>query len=616
MFRYIAVVWNWREERDVGAAARIRQRLLSRFSTWARALERPGLLVLCDVREGLAGHTVIRVGERGAVLGTLFRRGRSGDVAKVAELDAVEIRDAERSRGRSLVETHWGSYVLFLSGDESGNTCVLRGPLSLLPCYHTVHENVSLFFSMADDCISLNLIRFSINWTRVRAQVATADYLNGETGVNELRAIETGTCLSVCGSKRTIEVYWTPAAARCDTEVKDFAAAARALRRLTRTCLASWADAHDSILIKLSGGLDSSIVLACLARAPDRPRLACVNFYSALLGDERVFARSMTQRVGAELIERERNANLDLRVVLQCNRTPSPVLHLTGFDSEPVTARLARDLHATTIFNGELGDDLFGSAVREEVLVEYVRRYGLCPSLVRVAVDYGLRRRISVWRGLRLAFRHRDLRHGSWSAERYAREVSRGSPESRLASVAALEASEATTDRFVHPWSKEAVPAGKRQLVHALQVVTSTSYESPFGAVDDPPIVSPFVSQPLVELALAIPTHLHIRGGENRALARAAFSGDLSLPVLQRGSGKGSPDLWLRALVDHNRAFLRALLLDGVLVGEKLLDRGKVEQALSDRMCKSTAVLPDIIAQMYIEAWLRRWSEVERCAAA
>jgi len=85
---------------------------------------------------------------------------------------------------------------------------------------------------------------------------------------------------------------------------------------------------------------------------------------------------------------------------------------------------------------------------------------------------------------------------------------------------------------------------------------------------------------------------------------------------LHRGRGKATPELWFRRLVEQNRAFLRELLLDGILVRERVLDRRKLEQVLSDRLYKTTASLADLIVQMYIETWLRRWTDPVLYAAA
>jgi hypothetical protein len=75
--------------------------------------------------------------------------------------------------------------------------------------------------------------------------------------------------------------------------------------------------------------------------------------------------------------------------------------------------------------------------------------------------------------------------------------------------------------------------------------------------------------------------------------------------------GKGGPGLWAREVVDNNTRFLREFLLDGILVRRRLIDRMKLEIVLSPRVVKSTVVVGDIFAKLYIEAWLRAWQQVE-----
>jgi hypothetical protein len=51
--------------------------------------------------------------------------------------------------------------------------------------------------------------------------------------------------------------------------------------------------------------------------------------------------------------------------------------------------------------------------------------------------------------------------------------------------------------------------------------------------------------------------------------------------------------------------------LDGILVRRGLVDRTKLETVLSHRMAKSTAMIGDIFAKLYIEAWLEKIQHLE-----
>ena len=74
MFRYVALIWDPRDARQVDAAQGATRRLKAAASYWQEALDRAGLRVLCaDVRPGSLEPHVL-AGRAGVVLGSLFTR--------------------------------------------------------------------------------------------------------------------------------------------------------------------------------------------------------------------------------------------------------------------------------------------------------------------------------------------------------------------------------------------------------------------------------------------------------------------------------------------------------------------------------------------------------------
>ena len=62
-------------------------------------------------------------------------------------------------------------------------------------------------------------------------------------------------------------------------------------------------------------------------------------------------------------------------------------------------------------------------------------------------------------------------------------------------------------------------------------------------------------------------------------------------------------------ILQRNLDFVRSLLLDGELVRQRVLDRVKVEEALSGRPTTLAAHLVEIHTYIGIEAWLQCWSK-------
>ncbi len=120
--------------------------------------------------------------------------------------------------------------------------------------------------------------------------------------------------------------------------------------------------------------------------------------------------------------------------------------------------------------------------------------------------------------------------------------------------------------------------------------------------------ISPLLSQPLVELCLRIPSYTHFHEGRDRGLARRAFADAVPTPILARtwkDRVPGFPEEILRVNLPH----IREMLLEGILVRERYLDRAALETALTGAALEATASVGEILDHMLVEAWLRSWSE-------
>jgi asparagine synthase (glutamine-hydrolysing) len=624
MFRYIIIVWDINNASDCDTVSNIRRRMRTLPVNWRLALDQSGMYVAYVDRE-VSSDTAILIDDcRGAILGTIFRSPDlhySNTPTAMRSLNRGQSEEILRSRGRSLISNCWGYYVVALHYPETASAVVLRSPVSPLACFHVERGTLNAFFSHLNDCIALKITPLSINWDSITAQVIGEDYLTSETAINEIDSLECGESLQCNSAGRSKRAYWDPRYFLAERVPANFGDAAKTFRRATEYCVSAFASLHNRILVKLSGGLDSSIVLSSLSRAPHRPSITAVNYYSRGSGDERQFARCMANAADCRLVEHCRNQKLDLRRFLDCNRTVRPVLNFSAPDVEMRNNALARELDASAIFDGELGDNVFGSHPNLGALVECFRLSRFGRGFLRVAVDYSMLTGQSLWRTLALA--RREARsidaNPDFSASRETVRVLGvdGARSAILASTEAVEYHQTMEDRFHHPWLKQSrrIAPGSHGLLFGLITVTSATYHSPFSGPHDPLRVSPLISQPLLESALRMPTHLHCQSAQDRAVARAAFADALPPEVLQRGLGKGGPTQWLRDVIDSNAGFLREFLLDGILARQRLIDREKLETVLSPRITKTSVISGDIFAKLYIEAWLRAWEPTETLPA-
>ena len=309
MFRFVAFMWNSLSEPECARARDLSARLRIATHDLHCVLDQDGAQVYCA---GLASGstTVYQLPlNAGVLLGVLFE-GKTSDLvaSRKARLSARETAALLQSHGTRLTEDYWGRYVAFLTDSDSGTTRVIRSPTGEIACLHTQQHGVHIFFSSIPDITALQL-QLSIDWEYVAAYLSTTMLDGTRTGLNEVSRVLHGECICVCRGVVQRQYYWHPARFALES-LEDQTEAAAAIRVTARRCVHSWASLYPGILQMLSGGLDSSIVLGCLADAPTQPKITCLNYRNARdrCTDERSYARVASARVACALVERESEA--------------------------------------------------------------------------------------------------------------------------------------------------------------------------------------------------------------------------------------------------------------------------------------------------------------------
>ncbi|HEX7113964.1 MAG TPA: asparagine synthase C-terminal domain-containing protein [Steroidobacter sp.] len=608
MLRYVALVWNDADASKAEFAQLSTERLHSSRTKWNLAIEERGLRVFyTGATEQWAG--VHRLAEgHGVVLGTIFRlRGEwPRPVTLDDPLDASETNQILISRGRALVDTYWGNYVALLHEPASRTTSVLRGPMSLLPCLRTQCCGIEVFCSYLEDWACLGLQRFSINWTYA-ARYLMGPVLTEQTGLNEVSEVRAGNCARVEPTGTRIVPYWHPM--RPGDAVQTVSDAVQQIHDTIRRCVHAWSSGYDSIIHHLSGGLDSSVVLACLADAPSKPRVTCVTEHSpGADSDERLFARLAAQRAGCPLIERRRDPTFRIERLLDIPRLESPTGAFRQLETAPADRTLAAETGATAVFSGSGGDELFCRHHTHYYVVDFVRDHGIRPaqlrSLLGLALDSAVTEGCTIWLILR-----RAVCEGLFQRESNMLEemVLRDFDERLLLRKdVALDLSRNGTCGFLaDDWARRCSPGRLWQLY---LVTSRREYYNPFAQPGDPEYISPLLSQPIVELCLRIPTYLQRYGRWDRSIVRRAFAPQLPAEVAWRRS-KGGMEEHASEILTRNLPFIRDILLDGALSARGFVDRQKLVNALDSGPAAVASGVSQILKLLSVEVWTRTWAD-------
>lgn len=475
----------------------------------------------------------------------------------------------------------WGNYLAISARDDA--ISVERAPLTGMPLYWTAYDGGILAFSDLEPVSGL-LRHQSLDWDFVEQSLAYANLRTERTGLAGVRELLPGMRLEIVGGTAVTRQIWSPWAhvARADPRgLSDLAPALES--RLTR-CAKSWAAGRDEILLELSGGLDSSIVAAALVSAGSAVR--AVNFVTAGPdGDERHYARMVAEHCGIDLAELPHADAVDLvGPPAELHVRPAAYAVLGGIDAAFEAEFPGR---SAALFGGIGGDNVFAFDTSVAPILDALAHFGPCRRTFETFRDVARAGDATIWEAARLCWRAMQAGPSGWR---------RDTGFCKAEALPALPPA--------HPWDEGemSAPRGKRNHVRALRRI--------LDFVDRPrrwrdrDVIAPLLSQPLVELCLSIPSWTWVKGGRDRAVARAAFAGHLPPEIVWR-RGKGRLDSLCTASYLHQRGAIRELLMGGRLAAQGLLDLPAIESYLGRDLAEGDFAYFRLLEIADMERWGR-----------
>lgn len=329
-----------------------------------------------------------------------------------------------------------------------------------------------------------------------------------------------------------------------------YAEAVRELRGRIESAVAAQRVSDVPLGAFLSGGLDSSIVVACLARAAGpRVKTFSIGYREHPRYDETRYARLLADRYGTE----HQAFQLGFRDVLEA---VEPMLDHLGepfADSSllptALVSRYTRE-HVTVALSGDGGDELFGGYWRY-LGHHYLDRYHRLPKLIRKAIIEPLLRRLPAARSTPLLNRLRQARklldgdypdpfdrHLAW-----ARYMDNDLAAELLGRNAAEQLAQDLHDMYRHAPAQWYVQEsdGRDELTRILladlaiglpgDMLFKVDTASMFHGLE---VRVPLLSVEVVNFAAALPIEYKIAGSNGKRILRDAFANDLPAPILQR----------------------------------------------------------------------------------
>ncbi|MGR4866737.1 asparagine synthase-related protein [Caulobacter sp. LARHSG274] len=550
---------------ETGAWTKVAER--RRFSIFLEAGRPPPYQHLPNVAGGLIGDVFDADAARQGL-------GRDFDLLGVGG-DAREIADR-------LVDRAFGRYVAILS-DEHGSARVLRDPLGVMEAIGWRRGGLRFIASRLPDLPALWPQALAIDWDGLAAILRQKNLASLICPLVGVTSYPPGVLAGPDGAGPRL---WSPSRfARRPRRKADPAE----LRHAVDGVVAAWALGRQGVFCEISGGLDSAIVAASLKQV-GAPLVYGVNHsFPRDESDERRYAQAVAERIGVplEVVARER---LILAPKKLCGAAGGPRPNYVGGDPDhdaDLAARLAAP-GVEAMFTGRGGDGVLYQMAHPALVRDVLGGLsagGLGRGLSRLA----RRNATTVWDLLRRGLSARDLTGG-------------------LGVQAFLSDAAAALDPARHPWLEEARvldPAKQLQVLALVNGLSSFGESQRHRAGD---VIDPLMSQPVVEFCLSVAAGRLAVGDNDRPFARAAFADRLPPLVLNR-RGKGDLTTYFAQSLGGSLQALRPYLLDGQLAVAGLLDRARLDAALTPERLVWTNISSELFVILALEAWARCWSD-------
>ncbi|MCC4595403.1 asparagine synthase C-terminal domain-containing protein [Xanthomonas campestris pv. phormiicola] len=604
MHAFFAMLWNQADPRAAAAATRLAVQVRAALGESVHRLVGQGFaLYALDAFQG--GETLLALNDNegravGAVFGTLFDTSASlsGSRAVLTRLGEVDTKRLLASQCRSIVKDYWGSYVAFLN---CGNdTFVIADPTSSIPCFYTQQQGLTLVFSHLEKCPFLDMGAFTINERFISRVLAYDKIQHGETGLNEVRELLGGERLRISGAAPTTDLIWDPRQIALDVHAPSLKDAAAELRETTQAVVGTWGESFEKITVNLSGGLDSSIVLACLAKTTDPAKVNAVHFVmGAADATERRYARIIAEHTGHTLIEVLEEPTRPLPGVHEHPPTARPYRQFLG---QELASRLAANTDVgRALFTGQGGDHLFLHSRSTLGFADYLAHHPLGLDAPAELLRSARLSQTSIWHVLRDTL---PYRFGKTHRSAVVQDI-----EKRRTGVNQRAFDTLVAEDCMPVWTRQArgVPPAKfdqiSYLVHLYQVRESLDHYGPKE------MIHPLISQPLIELSLRLPTYLLCANGRSRGLARTAFTGMLSEQIRLRTS-KGESTKFFAEHIKANSQQLLQALAEGELAARGMISRQEVQAFVARNDYKVQKFGFMMLPYYAIEAWLQTWKRI------
>ncbi|MEQ1890171.1 MAG: asparagine synthase (glutamine-hydrolyzing) [Alphaproteobacteria bacterium] len=294
----------------------------------------------------------------GEIYNYLELRQMLGDAPLQTKSDCEPALYLYRRFGVSYVDRLRGMFAIALYDPREDVLLLSRDPFGIKPLYYAEIEHGLLFASEPGALLATGLIKPAVR-TEAAGELLQLQFTTGRETIFEgiLRVLPGETLEVVRG--RVVDRHRRKALPQTAVREQDEAGALAELDRVLLESVAMHQRSDVPYGLFLSGGIDSSVLLACMAKLNDEPVMAFTAGFSGTgVQDERQHARMLARHVGATHVEVDVSADdfWNLLPEIACF-VDDPAADYAIVPTYKLAAEAAKELKV--VLCGEGGDELF-----------------------------------------------------------------------------------------------------------------------------------------------------------------------------------------------------------------------------------------------------------------
>jgi asparagine synthase (glutamine-hydrolysing) len=503
--------------------------------------------------------------------------------------------------GPDLSERLRGMFAIAVWDQDRRRGVLIRDRLGIKPLYYAVAGNVVVFGSELKCVIASGLVENELDPEAIAAYLTLGYVPSPLTPLRGVRKLGPGERLVVEDGRVRVERWWSYPAPDPDPTPRPVEEWSELLLTRLEESIRMRLMSDVPLGAMLSGGLDSSLIVALMARMMDRP---VQTFAVGFAGEDSELpdARRVAAFCGAEHHELEVALSSDPDTMSRLAwHLDEPLADLSSLGFLALSELASR--HVTVALSGQGADELFGG-YRKHRVASLAQHWGHLPRPLRSATAAAMRR-------------------GPGRAARLAEALQSQSPVARLLASSGLVHHDLRGELFSgalaeHSDAAERIVAGHlRDAPGAAPLEAALYLDARLGLVDDMlsyfdrasmacslEVRVPFLDHEYVELCARVPTNVKVRRLQGKHVLREAARGlvpDFVLQKRKRGFFNESVGTWLAA---RNGEVVDRVLLSDSPAYQQVVDRGVVQQAVSSWRGGNVRQAPLLLSLVMLELWL------------